>query len=457
MADKRKSSYSKKRESSLTKKDAQDKIKKLFDQKLQGATGSQRITVSAGARSRSTMARESRAMSAVGSNKMSVKKDNMDSNQRAEAGALEAHLRAIQPFNECWFVESTISAGTYGVAFRVLHKNEKTKAVIKVARSLSGSANSAAEWEAFVLEKMWRREPGANIVRILDKGMLQDQNDEALEFMARNFKGLLEVSELLLVVSAGARSRSTMARESRAMSAVGSNKMSVKKDNMDSNQRAEAGALEAHLRAIQPFNECWFVESTISAGTYGVAFRVLHKNEKTKAVIKVARSLSGSANSAAEWEAFVLEKIVKPLLLKEPGANIVRILDKGMLQDQNDEALEFMALEFCDTSVREYINGAKGFERKERVCRVALGSLKGLYDLHANGFLHRDMKPDNMGMITKPDLDPVCVLYDLGMARMYTDGDGNLRTPRTICPFRGTPEWASGHSIKGREQVEKEI
>jgi len=37
-------------------------------------------------------------------------------------------------------------------------------------------------------------------VRILDKGMLQDQNDEALEFMARNFKGLLEVSELLLVV-----------------------------------------------------------------------------------------------------------------------------------------------------------------------------------------------------------------------------------------------------------------
>jgi len=32
-----------------------------------------------------------------------------------------------------------------------------------------------------------------------------------------------------------------------------------------------------------------------------------------------------------------------------------------------------------------------------------------------------------MGMITKPDLDPVCVLYDLGMARMYTDGDGNVR------------------------------
>jgi hypothetical protein len=98
-----------------------------------------------------------------------------------------------------------------------------------------------------------------------------------------------------------------------------------------------------------------------------------------------------------------------------------------MLQDQNDEALEFMALEFCDLSVSDYINDGKGFEHKERVCRVAL---------------------DNMGMISKDLLDPVRVLYDPGMARMYTDGFGELRIPRTICPFRGTPEWASGHAIK---------
>lgn len=80
----------------------------------------------------------------------------------------------------------------------------------------------------------------------------------------------------------------------------------------------------------------------------------------------------------------------------------MRILDKGMLQDQNDEALEFMALEFCDKSVRDFINEAKGFERKERVCRVALGSLKGLFDLHANGFLHRDMKPGFSRIFFRP-------------------------------------------------------
>ena len=61
-------------------------------------------------------------------------------------------------------IKDTISAGTYGVAFRVTDnrsndkdKRTETKAVIKVARSMSGSANSAAEWEAFVLEKIFKR------------------------------------------------------------------------------------------------------------------------------------------------------------------------------------------------------------------------------------------------------------------------------------------------------------
>ena len=47
----------------------------------------------------------------------------------------------------------------------------------------------------------------------------------------------------------------------------------------------------------------------------------------------------------------------------------------------------------------------------------------------------------------------VCVLFDLGMARMYTDENGALRPPRTTCEFRGSQDWASGHAEKGRDQV----
>jgi serine/threonine protein kinase len=47
----------------------------------------------------------------------------------------------------------------------------------------------------------------------------------------------------------------------------------------------------------------------------------------------------------------------------------------------------------------------------------------------------------------------VVVIYDLGMARMYTDGLGKTRQFRCTTGFRGTPEWASGNAMKGREQT----
>jgi serine/threonine protein kinase len=93
------------------------------------------------------------------------------------------------------------------------------------------------------------------------------------------------------------------------------------------------------------------------------------------------------------------------------------VLDKGILQDPEGNNLEFAVIEYCQMSVRDYINTNCGpNDRKceltlqpikfnypkyflDRVLRVALGALKGLYDMHRQGILHRDVKPENMGMI----------------------------------------------------------
>jgi hypothetical protein len=69
-----------------------------------------------------------------------------------------------------------------------------------------------------------------------------------------------------------------------------------------------------------------------------------------------------------------------------------------MLEDQNGERLEFLGVELCHQTVREYIGEAANPEdRGYRVCRVALGSLKGIFDLHIQGILHRDIKPGESG------------------------------------------------------------
>lgn len=40
------------------------------------------------------------------------------------------------------------------------------------------------------------------------------------------------------------------------------------------------------------------------------------------------------------------------------------------------------------------------------------------------GLLHRDLKPENMGICSREQ--PIVLMFDLGMARMYTESDESV-------------------------------
>lgn len=73
--------------------------------------------------------------------------------------------------------------------------------------------------------------------------------------------------------------------------------------------------------------------------------------------------------------------------------------------------------------------------------KIAIQVIKGLRDLHSKGFVHRDLKPDNIAIGVRPKQHRIYIL-DSGIARQYKTVDGVTRKPRMHVRFMGSIDYA---------------
>ncbi|KAM3930654.1 tau-tubulin kinase 1 isoform 2-T2 [Leptodactylus fuscus] len=83
--------------------------------------------------------------------------------------------------------------------------------------------------------------------------------------------------------------------------------------------------------------------------------------------------------------------------------------------------------------------------------RLGKQILESIDSIHSVGFLHRDIKPSNFAMGRLPSTYRKCYMLDFGLARQYTNTNGEVRPPRNVAGFRGTVRYASVNAHKNRE------
>ncbi len=95
---------------------------------------------------------------------------------------------------------------------------------------------------------------------------------------------------------------------------------------------------------------------------------------------------------------------------------------------------EYLVMELMDKGMDKAMkeNQRRGETVEERVSmalRVGIQALRGLYELHSIGVLHRDLKVENMGfdIYTKKQV----LLLDFNISRFYIDSFGQLKLPRS--------------------------
>lgn len=102
----------------------------------------------------------------------------------------------------------------------------------------------------------------------------------------------------------------------------------------------------------------------------------------------------------------------------------------------------FIAMEYLDGSTLRSEIDSQGFLPVQRACEIAIAMLRGLEFAHMNGVVHRDIKPDNIQILS----DGRIKITDFGIARLTFEP--NLTMDGQVF---GTPSYMSPEQVVGRD------
>ena len=181
------------------------------------------------------------------------------------------------------------------------------------------------------------------------------------------------------------------------------------------------------------FGPRYRIEALLGQGGMGRVYKAYDKDLDRTVAIKVVRE--GAIGQSDALKRFKQELV---LASKISHKNILRIHDMGDVG-----GLRFISMAYVEGQDLQHIIRDNPKMPLERVLKFAQQIADALAAAHAEGVVHRDLKPQNL-LVDKADQIFVC---DFGLAKSFEEGAiGMTRTGA----FLGTPRYMSPEQVEGK-------
>lgn len=186
----------------------------------------------------------------------------------------------------------------------------------------------------------------------------------------------------------------------------------------------------------------------IGRGSFGEVFVATNQNgEKFAAKLEPRRKKNGKPRggpSQLEYEARVYE-------LLKGGTGIPVIHSFFVKNDYN-----IMIMQLLGRSIQGVFESNGKVLPLETVLAVGLRTLKHIHFVHDRGFIHRDIKPQNILLAPAPTKNPQIFLIDFGLSKRYWIDGRHIAYRSNKRGLTGTPRYCSVGTHLGIEQSRRD-
>ncbi|KAL4449542.1 hypothetical protein ABPG77_007186 [Micractinium sp. CCAP 211/92] len=192
----------------------------------------------------------------------------------------------------------------------------------------------------------------------------------------------------------------------------------------------------------------WQVERKIGEGQFSEVYSVVEQNTQQQRAVKIEKRIDVRT---VRQEYKVLKR------LQAGCRQAVRVHEGG----EYAGGRFYMVMDLLGPNLSTVRRGALGGALEPTAAKVVAASmLKALEQVHAEGFIHRDVKPANFVMDPADATDPASAawtLVDFGLARQYIDeASRQPLPPRPEAAFRGSTTYASVNCHRLEDQSRRD-